>query len=555
MFIKSWKINWLPLQPPGDPQAVSVWRDGYFHFARWLLFCYLAAMLALGRAFAIQHIDLAGRPIFVTEWVLFFSLPVLFFYRKRFRNIPGLFRWACGFFFAWGFSYLVRGVVFDRNLFALRDVVLCGYMLFVPLIYLAVRHPRDLRWLLGLMVAGDTVALLTGRIIVFGNAWSESILNFFLNGRSFNAALCYGIAVAVILSGLVLGEGRMSRAARWGWGALLALNVYMILIIGARTAWLALAVMLVMFVVILRSRLIKCVTGLLPVMMLVFVSMFWFDFVVNPDPPRQALAKLKSLSLFARTYEKLEGSRSQADISFGEAPSTGPSTGKPFGRSERPAFTMAAAVTVPPKAAKRSREKSFHLLLPEVSEESLSELTTALAMVDQDRANPDEQETYEALHNIYWRFNIWHQTWEFGLQKKWLGQGFGVYPQYQIWATEGRTGNYIRSPFVNSGVLPAHNHFLTLFFKMGIGAAVWFFFLNALVLYYAWRYWPKEPEATARRWLILGATGGLIYWHVMALFFDVIDSPPTNIFLWILWGLILVGVFGSNMIFEERSAT
>jgi divalent metal cation (Fe/Co/Zn/Cd) transporter len=37
---------------------------------------------------------------------------------------------------------------------------------------------------------------------------------------------------------------------------------------------------------------------------------------------------------------------------------------------------------------------------------------------------------------------------------------------------------------------------------------------------------------------LLALLGAFIFWHAMALFFDIIDSPPTSIFLWILFGFI-----------------
>ena len=55
-------------------------------------------------------------------------------------------------------------------------------------------------------------------------------------------------------------------------------------------------------------------------------------------------------------------------------------------------------------------------------------------------------------------------------------------------------------------------------------------------------YFNKCKSPFNRRLLAAGL-GGLVYWHGTALFFDVLESPPTGIFLWILLGIIVSVVY------------
>jgi hypothetical protein len=52
---------------------------------------------------------------------------------------------------------------------------------------------------------------------------------------------------------------------------------------------------------------------------------------------------------------------------------------------------------------------------------------------------------------------------------------------------------------------------------------------------------------------LIGALGGLVFWHVTAMFFDLIDSPPTNVTLWALLGLILTIVYRSRAMAYDRT--
>jgi fatty acid desaturase len=61
--------------------------------------------------------------------------------------------------------------------------------------------------------------------------------------------------------------------------------------------------------------------------------------------------------------------------------------------------------------------------------------------------------------------------------------------------------------------------------------------MNYFVFVYALKYMKKCNLSFVRN-LLVALLGAFVFWHALALLFDVIDSPPTNIFLWIIMGLI-----------------
>jgi hypothetical protein len=134
--------------------------------------------------------------------------------------------------------------------------------------------------------------------------------------------------------------------------------------------------------------------------------------------------------------------------------------------------------------------------------------------------------------NIVWRTKIWSQTIRFALNSCWLGKGFGNYPVYDIW---GYRKPY--SAFTDSNIIPVYNYLITIFYKLGFFGLFLFLFNIFYVFYYALSYL-KTCKREFIKCILTGALGALLFWQGTALFFDVIDSPPTSILLWIITGLI-----------------
>jgi len=141
--------------------------------------------------------------------------------------------------------------------------------------------------------------------------------------------------------------------------------------------------------------------------------------------------------------------------------------------------------------------------------------------------------------NIRWRLNIWKQTGEEIREHPVFGWGFGIQINYEVWKKEL---SWLKAIGASTGILPAHNHLIAITYKMGLVGLALFLFINFRVFFYGLSYIKKCKSGFNRRFLI-ASLAGLVYWHGMAFFFDVLESPPTGIFLWILLGCILAVVY------------
>lgn len=149
--------------------------------------------------------------------------------------------------------------------------------------------------------------------------------------------------------------------------------------------------------------------------------------------------------------------------------------------------------------------------------------------------------------NIKWRLNIWRQTGEEIKEHPVFGWGFGIQINYEVWKKEL---SWLKAMGASTGILPAHNHVLAVTYKMGLVGLLLFLFINIRIFFYGLFYIKKCKTGFNRRFLI-ASLAGLVYWHGMAFFFDVLESPPTGIFLWILLGAILGIVYVDRNLKEE----
>jgi O-antigen ligase len=137
--------------------------------------------------------------------------------------------------------------------------------------------------------------------------------------------------------------------------------------------------------------------------------------------------------------------------------------------------------------------------------------------------------------NIKWRLSIWRQTIKEIREYPVFGWGYGTQIDYIVWK---QRLSWLKAIGANTGVLPPHNHLLAITYKMGILGLLLFLFINFMVFFRGLFYIKKCKSDFNRRFLI-ASLAGLVYWHGMAFFFDVLESPPTGIFLWILLAVIL----------------
>jgi hypothetical protein len=172
-----------------------------------------------------------------------------------------------------------------------------------------------------------------------------------------------------------------------------------------------------------------------------------------------------------------------------------------------------------------------------VQKDKLTSVAEQLKSMTQRR----HQDTMPAA-NIKWRLDIWKQTIDEIKEYPIFGWGYGTQIDYEIWT---KKLSWLKAIGANTGILPPHNHLIAITYKMGLVGLALFLFINFRVFFYGLRYIKKCKSEFNRRFLIAGLAG-LVYWHGMAFFFDVLESPPTGIFLWILLGCILGVVYADR---------
>ncbi len=141
--------------------------------------------------------------------------------------------------------------------------------------------------------------------------------------------------------------------------------------------------------------------------------------------------------------------------------------------------------------------------------------------------------------NVRWRLTVWKQMLKYGFEFPFVGHGFGVQPDFSI---GGKIIGWPEGVILGLETHTPHNHILTIFFKMGFIGVFLFLYINLKIFLYGFRC-VKRCKSEFNKSFLVACLGSFVYWHTTAFFFDVIESPTTNIFLWIILGLILSVVY------------
>ena len=431
----------------------------YSLLVRALFFLLLFGVLSFGRAFSVIHIEIHSFPIFITEIVLFISLPLIIIKRRELLTIPSPFLNVTLVYFLFGYFYLLNGVL-DQNLFALRDfILLSGYLLFLPLAFICFKSLKSVKLFFHIIVFANLIAIVIGKLLLFGTHYFW-LYGFISKAKTFQIGIVYGMSSAFLL---IFYNYLKNKAIRFFILLLVPINLYMLIMFGERSLWLATICLAIFLMLILGFRvMVRVYLKLLVSFFLIGSVLFYINFVVLKSPHLNVLiGKSKSLT---RIFTGLSS--------------------KPLILNKDDKLTL---------------------------------------------RGESERIGYD---NIIWRSKVWSQTIEFTSGSYLFGKGFGRYPAYDVW------GHQPRSAFTDSNITPAHNYFLTIFYKLGFFGLALFLFINIYIFYYTIRYL-KNSNSEFIKLVLVGALGALVFWHAMAMFFDVIDSPPTSIFLWIFNGLIL----------------
>lgn len=425
----------------------------YCFLTKALFFVFFFGVLSFGRAFSVIHINISHFPIFITELFLLFLSPLLLIYVKDLFKFPKIFLTASIIYFLFGIIYLFVGAL-KVNLFAFRDfIVLCGYMLFLPVSFICLRKQQSIKFFIFIIVAANIIAIFIGRMFVSGLNifW---LRDFISQTKTYQIGMIYGITSIFLTVFYNYFRNRFVKLFILG---LTAVNLYMLVILGVRSLWVAVVCLAIFLMLVLGFKsMFKVYLKVFVAFTIIGVILFYADF------------NLFSLSRLDMLVGKVKGT-----ICF-------------LNKNDK--------VTL---------------------------------------GNTAERMGYD---NLVWRKKIWEQTINYMASSYLLGKGFGRYPKYKIWGHHEQF-----TPFENSNIIPIHNHLITLFYKMGFIGFALFLFINIYVFYYALKY-VRQSKNIFTILVIKSTLGVLLFWHITALFFDVIDSPPTSILLWIFIGLVFAAV-------------
>lgn len=474
--------------------------NGYSILVKTLFLILLFGVLSFGRSFSIIHVEINHFPIFVTEIILLISLPLIIAKEKDFLRIPSLFLNIIVVYFLFGLFYSLRGIL-DENLFVFRDfAVLCGYTLFLLLSFICFNSFRLIKIIIFIMVVANFIALLVGQIFILGlhPFW---FYEFISQAKTFQIGIVYGISSSFLL---VFYNYFKNKTVRLFILVMVSINLYMFIIFGIRSLWVSTFCLVIFLMLVSGIRdMSRAYLKVLVSFIFVSVILFYVDFIVFKSSQldiligrsrgfMHAVSELSENSPFSNNPNKLT---LKNELKYNVSST-------PFDTQDR---------------SKSENSSKTAKTFP------LNEFNASAFRNESERIGYD---------NIIWRKKVWSQTIKFVSSSYLFGKGFGLYPSYNVWGIQK-----LRSPFVDSNITPAHNYFLTIFYKMGLLGLGLFLIINIYVFIYSIRYL-KKCNSKLIKHVLIGALGALVFWHVTALFFDVIDSPPTSILLWIFIGLI-----------------
>lgn len=498
-------------------------------------YVFLFGTLSFGRAFSTYHIVTPFGPLFITEIFILLNMPMLLLRYKKIPRLPGLFlKFLLG-FFIFGCCLLLGGII-SRNMLALRDVTLCGYILFLPIVLIYLNNPKRVGLLVAVILLSNVVGLYSGLCIVMNVYPSEAFYHFLYKSKIINLGLYCGMASMLIISFYGYIKPRICRFLAL---ALLSVNLYLIIAICKKSLWVAALIAVVFLLLMLKNKFLKLLFFLAPVFIVTNLIIFCFNsVVVSSSPWQQVLSEIKGMELL-----------------FKGKPSVNPSV-EMMDRTVRPDIELVRAEAVKSETmlTKDYIENKVHIsgarpgaepvnpsagsnIKPIREEAAKYGAVPAIETWPGAGTIDPAVEAETSRSNILWRISIWKQTLKFAVDSPLIGKGFGVYPVYDIYGTR----QYPEGIYLDSRAVPAHNHLITVFLKMGILGVALFLFINGYVFFHGMRY-VNRCNRVFMKYLLVAFLGAFLYWHMFALFFDAIDSPPTSIFLWIIMAIIFVAI-------------
>lgn len=515
-----------------------------------LVAVFLLLVFSFGRIFSVIHFGY----FYVTEIVLLISLPFILFDRKKILEVPRNFMLPFSFYVLLGFLFFLYSAL-RFNLLALRDVVIFAYPLFLLMSLVLFTDQKRLKRFLWIVVSGNIIGLIFTRICIYQDfttyPWRHILQNNFYRIRAFNFLLVIGIALSFLCPFFSLVKLRRNKIIV---SALIAYNVYMLILWGQRTAWVAAAVLFAALFLSLRNKILKLALYFVPVfLVLSFISVYFldlqsmrnrvfsqkakslFDFMTKGGalrglPQTQNLSNddLRDLGKDIKISRQDPGDNADAGLKYPDGGNAVNKDPAPFPAEKETVKVSKEAVNKQGDAAGvgkeiKTSEAAGSMLVDTPPRDDYTDRVLCDALKSK---NPKEY--IINFSNILWRFDVWRSALRFGMESPILGRGFGK---------KAISGPALTGVGADSGIKPAHNHLLTIFYKMGLVGLGLFLLLNIYAFLCGLDYL-KYCRSEFNRCFLMGCLLSFVFWHSMAFFFDVIDSPPTSFLIWLIMGLI-----------------
>jgi len=470
----------------------------------YLLF--LLGLLLLGRAFSLLSLgQLKGLPIYITEVLMVISwIFLLWSYLRRDFDLSLWLKSGYFLFCLLSFSYLFFALIFGKAI-ALREIVLNGYMVFGYTVFVLLKNFRfSSRVLFMIFILVSLLLIIAYRNYLINSSFLVCGIINSSKMKIFNIMLYCGLFFASCLGLVCSLESRFLRGI-----TLLLAVCFGVLILASdnRTTFFALSGLLLFFLFFYPYKLKKKII----ILLIILVGMSGGIFC-----DRQ-LFRAKNATMRA-SLESLILSVKMPRLVWRE-------------KKLLPAQDKKQRLNVPsrlnaPSSVSQEVEKSEETLSHSYSQVALR--NTELAQLYLDKGFRDK--VGEKLSNLSWRFDVWRIFLRLGRSSPLLGVGFGVYPDLSSLGLAKPNG------FAEeSGIVPPHNELIDIFYKMGLLGLLIYLYVQGYFLWGLKEAQNNFPQSFKALPAVL--TGCLVYWHIMALSFDLINSPPTNVILWILLGV------------------
>lgn len=497
----------------------------YYHFCRFLFFGFLFLTLVFGRSFSVLHVTTGRIPIFSTEIVLLLTVPLIFFFFKDLKKVPRGTLLTLLIFFTFGAFYFFQAVL-QRNFFGLRDITLCGYPLFAVITFLLFRREDINKRLLPFLIVTNIFALMYGFIVIqFSHpiqGWPV-VGELMLKMKPLHLGLYCGVFVSFFIAPF---PSTQEKGMKMAFLFFSTLDLCFITMLSIRAEWIATAVLFIYFFIFLflfdRKNFGKFFLAGIAFLIIisVFVS-FSQKFLDN--------SAFNWLEVGSKKFKTLRnivlGNSSQCSKKITPLPTTRLENNDVFDPYESSEKDIPKTSNCELNISKPPSEL-LDCLLTRTDAFFNEKIKTMLAL--------KQEEKVSSYSSIIWRLLVWRQTIMFTKDSFFWGKGFGVYPQYKY--PLGSEMTNIQGYEVDSQIIPTHNEFLTILLKMGLIGVGLFVFLTISVVVSALVFIVRCRDPW-RRALMVGVVGAMIFWHCTALFFDIIDSPPTSFLIWVLIGI------------------